>query len=105
VTLTPVGQQVDIDGPAGTGHLITALRRRPDVVAHAIHVYTGAAAVLDWSGLHRAAVVTPSRPCRFCGRPTMLLDPFDRLPCHKTCAEAAIRGTVAHHRPAGRLAA
>lgn len=30
------------------------------------------------------------QPCSLCHRPTLLIEPYDRRPCHKTCAEAAI---------------
>ncbi|WFE27794.1 hypothetical protein O7623_00850 [Solwaraspora sp. WMMD791] len=93
----PAGRLV-IDGPDGAGHLVAGLRRRGDVVAHVIDVWTGVASLLDW---RHATVLDPPRPCRLCRQPAMLADPYDRQPCHKTCAETAITPPAADtHQPA-----
>ncbi|GLH97130.1 hypothetical protein [Phytohabitans aurantiacus] len=105
VTLTrnPTGTGINVDGPPAAGPLVADLRERGALLRHVFWVYTGIAPLLDWQNEHRATVIEPTRPCHLCGRPTSLLDPFDRRPCHKTCAETAIKPRpvpVARGRPA-----
>ncbi|MBT2530426.1 hypothetical protein J7E91_35065 [Streptomyces sp. ISL-99] len=47
----------------------------------------GQGVVLDWSDPSRSLPV--GEPCRHCGAPAFLLDDYG-VPCHKTCAEAAL---------------
>lgn len=61
------------------------LARKADVLA-AVDVYNGTVPVLDWC---RFPISDQPRQCVICGRITVLLD-WDRRPCHKQCAEAAI---------------
>jgi len=90
VILTRGHAGIDIDGPAHTAELVAALRDRPAAVRNTFWVYTGAARLLDWGTEHRATVITKPEPCHLCRQPTALLDPFDRQPCHKTCAETIL---------------
>ena len=87
----PDGQLV-IRGPPEHEPLVRSLlNRKPDVLA-ILAVYNGDATRLDW---RRERILEESRPCALCGRPTVLVEPYDSRPAHKTCAEAAIRwGTV-----------
>jgi hypothetical protein len=90
MTRNPAGTGINVDGPPTAGPLVAALRERTALLRNVYWVYTGVAPLLDWQNEHRVTVA-PTRPCHLCGQPTSLLDPFDRRPCHKTCAEAAIK--------------
>jgi hypothetical protein len=90
VTLTRTGAGIDLDGPADARPLIAALRGRQPLLRNAFWVYTGAARLLDWRNDCRATVIARAEPCHLCGQPACLLDPFDRQPCHKTCAETVL---------------
>lgn len=90
ITLTRTGTSVDLDGPATARPLITALHARQPLLRNAFWVYTGAARLLDWRTDCRATVTARTELCHLCDQPTVLLDPFDRQPCHKTCAETAL---------------
>ncbi len=99
VTRRSDGQLV-IRGPRQHEQLVRALLdRKPDVLA----VYAGEADRLDW---RRQRILDEPRPCSLCRRPTLLIEPYDKRPCHKSCAEAAIRRgiTGAVHRDGGRAA-
>ncbi len=63
------------------------LARKADVLS-VVHLWNGRTPILDW---RRARVADDPAPCVLCRRSTLLRDPWDNLPCHKTCAEAAIR--------------
>lgn len=100
ITMTRTGTGIALDGPADTRPLIAALRARQPLLRNTFWVYTGAARLLDWRNDCRATVIARPEPCHLCGNPTCLLEPFDRQPCHKTCAEtaltpAAVAGPVA----------
>src|SRR5690554_979198 len=95
-----------ITGPRKHGALARALLRRKDEVLHLVDVYNGRRRLLDWS----AAAVRRPAPCILCGGPSLLRDPHDGTPLHRTCAELAIhRGlsittrTPQSHAPAGRI--
>jgi hypothetical protein len=67
------------------------LARKVDVLT-LLALYAGQVNGLDW---RHARVLGDPRPCVLCGRTALLVEPYDNRPCHKTCAEAAIRwGTV-----------
>ncbi|MFC0533949.1 hypothetical protein [Phytohabitans kaempferiae] len=109
VTLTRTGTGIDLDGPADARPLIAARRDRQPLLRNAFWLYTGAARLLDWRTEHRATVIARTELCHLCDQPTVLLDPFDRQPCHKTCAEAALTpaavvGPVAYRDRAERAA-
>lgn len=95
--------QLVIRGPRIHEQLVRALlARKPDVLA-VLAVYNGGAQRLDW---RRQRILDDPRPCSFCLRPTLLVEPYDARSCHKTCAEAAIRwGTAANVRIGGGRAA
>lgn len=86
--------QLVIRGPRKHEQLVRALLdRKPDVLA-VLAVCSGGAPRLDW---RREPILEQPRPCALCCRPTLLIEPYDGRPCHKTCAEAAIRwGTTAN---------
>ena len=55
--------------------------------------------ILDWSGRGGAPLATVAntgnlkrdlKPCIHCGGLALLRHPVSKLPCHKTCEEAAI---------------
>jgi hypothetical protein len=80
--------QLIIRGPREHEQLVRALlARKPDVLA-VLPAYSGAVPSLDWS---RAKVLGECQPCALCHRPALLVEPYDHRPCHKVCAEAAIR--------------
>lgn len=74
------------------------LARKPEVLT-VVHIWNGRAARLDW---RHAGVADRPQPCVLCRRSTLLRDPWDGQPCHKTCLESAIRwGAVRDVRQAG----
>lgn len=95
--------QLVIRGPREHERLVRALLdRKPDVLA-VLAVYRGEVLRLDW---RRGQVLDHPRPCSLCRGPTLLVEPYDGRPCHKTCAEAAIRwGSAARVRADGGRAA
>jgi len=98
----PDGQLI-IRGPRKHEQLVRALLdRKPDVLA-VLAVYCGEVQRLDW---RREPVLGDPQPCALCRRSTLLVEPYDGRPCHKTCAEAAIRwGTAPAARSDGGRAA
>jgi hypothetical protein len=94
--------QLVVRGPRTHEPLVQALLdRKPDVLA-VIAVYGGEAPRLDW---RKGRILDHPQPCALCSRPTLLIEPYDQRPCHKGCAEAAIRwGTPAAHTNGGRAA-
>jgi hypothetical protein len=79
-----------IRGPKSTDALARGLLARKAEVLTIVHLWHGRADALDWRQAH---VLDWPRRCMLCGRPTLLLDPWDREPTHKTCAELLIRPT------------
>jgi hypothetical protein len=84
-------------GPKEAGQLARELLARKPEVLTVLHVWNDRAPMLDW---RHARVLDYSRPCVICTRSTLLLDPWDGKPTHKTCAERVIRGEMT-----GRVAA
>lgn len=81
-----------IRGPREHEQLVKSLlARKPDVLT-VLDAYNGTVTGLDW---RHARVLVEPRPCVLCGRRALLAEPYDQQPCHKICAEAAIRwGTI-----------
>jgi len=84
--------QLVIRGPRRHEQLVRSLlARKPDVLT-VLAAYTGEVTGLDW---RHVRVLNEPRLCALCGRPALLFEPYDQRPCHKVCAEAAIRwGTI-----------
>lgn len=104
--ITATEGRLRITGPREHGALARALLRRKDEVLALVDIYNGHRRLLDW----RAAAVRGPAPCILCGGPSLLRDPHDGTPLHRTCAELAIhRGlpiatrTPQSHAPAGRI--
>lgn len=88
-----------IRGPKASEPLARALLARKAEVLTAEPVYNGTALRLDW---RREPILTSPQPCVLCRRPTLLIEPWDKRPAHKTCCEAAIRwGTAQDSRREG----
>ncbi|MGI8452127.1 MAG: hypothetical protein ACR2MP_34070 [Streptosporangiaceae bacterium] len=93
------GMSIDLDhdgtlriqGPQSGGPLARALLARKPEVLTVTDIWNGRAEMLDW---RHARVLEESRACGTCGSRTLLLDPWDDQPTHKTCAEALIRPTA-----------
>ena len=100
VARKPDGQLV-IRGPRQHEQLARALRSRKPAVTAIFAVLHGDAPRLDW---RREPILDQPRPCVLCRRPTILIEPYDGRPCHKTCAEAAIRWGTAARLDGGRAA-
>jgi hypothetical protein len=83
----PDGQLV-IRGPRVHEPLVRALLARKAEVLTAAAVYNGAVTRLDW---RRERILSDPQPCALCRKPTLLIEPYDGRPAHKTCTEAAIR--------------
>jgi hypothetical protein len=95
--------QIIIRGPRSHELLVRSMLARKPEVLTTLAVYNGDAPRLDW---RREPILGQARPCVLCGRSTLLIEPYDARPCHKTCAEASIRwGTVPAARPGGGRAA
>jgi hypothetical protein len=103
LVLTRRDDQLVIRGPREHEQLVRALLdRKPDVLA-VLAVYNGEVPRLDW---RREPLLADYKPCALCRRSTLLVEPFDGRPCHKTCAEAVIRwGTVPAAKATGGRAA
>ena len=83
-----------IRGPRSQQPLVRALlARKPDVLA-VLAVYNGDAQRLDW---RRERILDQMQPCSLCCQSTLLIEPYDGRPCHKSCAEAAIRWGTAQN--------
>jgi hypothetical protein len=101
VDTAPDGRLV-IRGDRQHERLAQALLARKPQVLTVVHVWNGRAPRLDW---HRARVADSPSPCILCRRNTLLRDPWDGKPCHKTCLETAIRwGAVPDAATPGRVA-
>ena len=95
--------QLVVRGPRSYEPLVRSLLGRKPEVLTVLAVYNGDALRLDW---RRQPILDQPRPCVLCHKPTLLIEPFDDRPCHKTCAEASIRwGSVPVARPDGGRAA
>src|SRR5690554_8193908 len=84
--ITATDGQLRITGPREHGALARALLRRKSEVLFLVDFYNGRRRLLDW----RAAAVRGPAPCILCGGPSILRDPHDGTPLHRTCAELAI---------------
>lgn len=94
------GGQVVIRGPRSCEPLVRSLLARKADVLGVLAIYNGRVQRLDW---RREPILSTPRPCVLCSRSTLLIEPYDSQPCHKTCAEAVIRwGTVPAALPAIR---
>ena len=87
IAYQPDGQLV-IRGPRAHEPLVRSLLARKPEVLTALAVYNGDAPKLDW---RKGRILEQLQPCVLCGKRTLLIEPYDERPCHKTCAEAAIR--------------
>lgn len=76
-----------IRGPRSAESLVRELLARKKDALTTVHVYNGAAPSLDW---RKGRILDQSGPCVLCGNKTLLIEPYDGRPCHKSCAEAAI---------------
>lgn len=92
LALTQKDDQLAVRGSREHERLVRALlARKPDVLA-CLAVYNGLVPRLDW---RREPILPALKPCTLCGRSTLLIEPYDHRPAHKTCCEALIRwGTV-----------
>lgn len=66
--------------------------RKKDLLA-VVDFYSGTTATLGWK---TARTAPDGSTCVLCGGSTMLLDPYDGQPCHKTCYETAIAPGTTH---------
>lgn len=82
------GDRLVIRGPREHEPLVRALLARKPEVLGLIAICNGRVGHLDW---RREPLLNQLQPCALCGRLARLVEPYDRRPCHKTCAEAAIR--------------
>lgn len=76
-----------IRGPRAAGPIARQLLARKNDVLATVSVYNGQVARLDW---RKGTILDQPRLCVLCGRQTLLIEPYDGRPCHKTCAEDAI---------------
>ena len=90
-----------IRGPRSAGPVARELLGRKEDVLTAVSVYNGAAPRLDW---RKGQILDQPQPCVLCGKRTLLIEPYDGRPCHKTCAEAAIRWGTAPAAKKGQAA-
>ena len=90
-----------IRGPRSAEPLVRQLLARKAEVLTTVSVYNGAASRLDWRKGH---ILDQPQRCVLCGKRTLLIEPYDGRPCHKTCAEAAIRWGTAPAAKKGRAA-
>src|SRR5690606_13203350 len=104
--ITATEGRLRITGPREHSALARALLRRTSEVLFLVHVYNGRRRPLDW----RAAAVRRRAPGILCGGRSILRDPHDGAPLHRTCAERAIHQGLPittrppqSHAPAGRI--
>lgn len=76
-----------IRGPRAAGPIARQLLARKNDVLATVSIYNGQVARLDW---RKGTILEQPQPCVLCGRQTLLIEPYDGQPCHKTCAEDAI---------------
>lgn len=77
-----------VRGPRSAETLVRELLERKEAVLTTLSVYNGTAPRLDW---RKGRILGQPQPCVLCGKATILLEPYDDRPCHKGCAETAIR--------------
>ena len=95
--------QIVIRGPRSCEPLVRALLTRKADLLTVLAIYNGHVQRLNW---RREPILGQPQPCVLCRRSTLLIEPYDSQPCHKTCAEAVIRwGTVPAALPDGGRAA
>jgi hypothetical protein len=82
------GETLSIRGPRSAEPLVRELLERKADVLTTVNVYNGLAGRLDW---RKGKILDQPKPCVLCGKKTLLIEPYDNRPCHKTCAETAIR--------------
>ncbi len=80
--------QLVIRGPRAHEALVRALLDRKAEVLAVLAVFNGEAPRLDW---RREPILADYQPCALCRRSTLLVEPYDHRPAHKTCAEAMVR--------------
>ena len=92
-----------VRGPRSAEPLVRELLSRKKEVLTTVNAYNGLVERLDW---RKGRILDQPKPCVLCGKKTLLLEPYDGRPCHKTCAETAIRwGTARRVRTDGGQAA
>lgn len=87
LTFTRDGDRLTVRGPKTAGPLVAAIQRRKAEVLAIVDYITGAVSALDW---HAAQLAPTGSRCVLCGRRASLLDPYDRTPMHKVCAERTL---------------
>ncbi len=87
LTLDRDGSKLSVRGDRRHEHLVRAILNRKAEVLGLVDVYAGRAQHLDWRS---ATVAEKAGRCVLCRKWSLLRDPYDRQPCHKTCAERAI---------------
>ena len=103
LSLAQKDDRLVIRGPREHESLVQALLHRKLDVLPLLAVYNGDVSRLDW---RREPILGDFQPCALCNRPTLLIEPYDGRPCHKTCAETAVRwGTAPDARSGGGRAA
>jgi hypothetical protein len=107
LTLTRIdGARADEDtlrvrGPRSAEPLVQELLSRKKDVLTTVSVYNGLVTCLDW---RKGRILDQSQPCVLCGKKTLLIEPYDGRPCHKSCAQAAIRWGTRPAEKKGRAA-
>lgn len=80
--------QLIIRGPRAYEPTVRALLARKADVLGLMAIYNGHVQRLDW---RREPILDKPQPCILCRRSTLLIEPYDSQPAHKSCCEAAIR--------------
>jgi hypothetical protein len=92
-----------IRGPRSAEPLVQELLGRKKEVLTTVAIYNGLVTCLDW---RKGRILDQPQPCLLCSKKTLLIEPYDGRPCHKSCAEAAIGpGAVPGRRAGGGWAA
>jgi hypothetical protein len=92
-----------VRGPRSAESIARELLARKEQVLTTVSLYNGAVTRLDW---RKGRILGEPKPCVQCGNKTLLIEPYDGRPCHKSCAEAAIRwGNKAGAKTGGGRAA
>lgn len=86
-TITRDGDRLIVRGPQAVRPYAQALIARKDEALTLVDYLTGTASALVW---RTAKVADRPGRCVLCGKPALLLDPYDGKPTHKVCAEAAL---------------
>lgn len=79
-------------GTRETADIVRALLARKAEVFQLLPLYRGEVAGLDW---HHATVGEPAQ-CVLCGKPALCREPYDQVPCHKTCVEQRLYPQATH---------